>query len=144
MSDDRHPTAEPPLLEPFLSTNATWRWRAWGCFGVALCLCTMQAVPGWTHPSLHLGWDPKIWYAVIAVAGALAGSVVAGYRLAGMLAGAIAGVGSVLSAVLILEQINPFSRIVLVAVGVIGLLPGVALYLLLHIATDRLTTARRS
>jgi hypothetical protein len=121
-----------------------WRWRAWVLFALALCLCTMQAVPGWTHPSLCLGWDPKIWYAVIGVAGALAGPVVARYRLAGMVAGAVTGVGSVLTAVLVLEQINTFSRVVLVAVNVLGLLPGVTLYVLLHLATDRWTAARRS
>lgn len=144
MSDDRPATAQQLFFERFLSTNPTWCWRGWVFFALAMCICTMEAVPRWTHPDLRLGWDPKIWYAVIGVAGALAGSVIARYRLAGMFAGAIAGVGSMLTAVLILEHIAAYSRLVVVGVGLLGLLPGVVLYLLLHIGIDRWITTRRS
>jgi ABC-type thiamin/hydroxymethylpyrimidine transport system permease subunit len=98
----------------------------------------MQAVPRWTHPSLLLDWDPSIYYGIIGVSGAGTGFIVAQYRYPGLLAGALAGTGSVLTASLILERINPFSRIVLAMVGIIGLLPGVAFYGVLHLVIDRL------
>jgi hypothetical protein len=63
---------------------------------------------------------------------------VARYRLLGLLAGALAGAGSVLSAVVILERINSFSRIIFCMAALVGLLPGVAVYWALHVITDRL------
>jgi hypothetical protein len=96
----------------------------------------MEAVPSWTHPDLRLGWDPSILYWIIGISGAVTGLVVAQYRLPGLVAGAIAGTGSVLTAVFLLERINPFSRIVFWMVGMIGLLPGLAVYYMLHVIID--------
>jgi hypothetical protein len=132
------PAKEHLPFQRFLRAGSAWSWRAWVFFCCALVFCTMQAVPRWTHPSLLLDWDPSIYYGIIGASGAVTGLVVAQYRFPGLLAGALAGIGSVLTAVLVLEHINPFSRIVLTMVGVIGLLPGVAFYCVLHVVVDRL------
>jgi hypothetical protein len=123
-------------IDRFLRVESPWPWRAWWCFCCALVFCTMQAVPSWTHPDLRLGWSPTICYWVIGIAGAATGLVVARYRFPGMVAGALAGIGSVLAGVILLERINSYSRIVLVMVGMIGLLPGVAVYCVLHVLID--------
>jgi hypothetical protein len=122
----------------FLRADCPWSWYAWVLFCCVLVFCTMQAVPGWTDPSLRLGWHPSISFWIIGSGGALTGLVIARYRFAGLLAGALAGSGSLLTAVFVLERINPFSRIVLVMVGMLGLLPGVAVYCTLHVLIDRL------
>jgi hypothetical protein len=125
-------------FERFIRTDSAWSKPAWVFFCCALVLCSMQAVPSWTHPSLRLGWDPRMFYWIIGVAGAVTGFLVGQYRVAGLAAGALAGSGSLLAADLVLERINPYSRIVEVTVQVIGLLPGVAVYCVLHLVIDRL------
>jgi hypothetical protein len=136
--DPENPAKMHMPLQRFLRPDSAWSWRAWVFFCCALVFCTMQAVPNWTHPSLRLGWDPHIFYWIIGISGAVTGLLTAHYRFPGLLAGAVAGTGSLLTAVLILERVNPYSRIVLVMVGIIGLLPGVAIYCVLHFLIDTL------
>jgi hypothetical protein len=130
-------------FQRYLRTESAWSWRAWVFFFCALVFSTMQAVPCWIHPDLRLGWDPSICYWIIGIAGAGTGFLVARYRFPGLLAGALAGTGSVLTAVILLEHINSFSRIVLVMVGIIGLLPGLAVYCILHVVSDNAKVWRR-
>ncbi len=137
------PPRTPLPLQHFLSADARWSRHAWVFFCVALCLCTLQAVPGWTHPDLQLGWDVRIWFVVIALAGTLTGRVVARYPLPGMVAGTVAGVGSMLAAMLVLEHIAPFSRVVLVAVNIAGMLPGIGLYCAVHLGIERFARPAR-
>jgi hypothetical protein len=122
----------------FLRVESVWPLRAWIFFCCAMILCTMQAVPSWVHPDWRWGWDLEVCYGILASCGAVTGFVVARYRLLGLLAGAVAGAGSVLSAVLILERLNPFSRYTFAMAALVGLLPGVAVYWALHVITDRL------
>jgi hypothetical protein len=124
-------------FQRFLRTDSTWSKPAWVFFCCALVVCRMQAVPSWTHPSLRLGWNSSVFYWLIAFSGAITGVLVAQYRVAGLVAGALAGSGSLLAAAVVLERINPYSRIVDVTVQVIGLLPGVAVYCVLHLVIDR-------
>jgi hypothetical protein len=63
--------------------------------------------------------------------------MMARYRFPGLVAGAIAGCGSLVSAMLILECIAPFSRYVFVIADLIGLLPGVIVYWVWHVILDR-------
>jgi hypothetical protein len=137
--NDAENTAKMHLpFQRFLRADSAWSWRAWVFFCCTLVFCTMQAVPSWTHPSLRLGWDPSICYWIIGISGAVTGLLIAQYRFPGLLAGACAGSGSLLAAVLVLDRVDPFSRIVLVMVGMLGLLPGVAVYCVLHVVIDTL------
>jgi hypothetical protein len=125
-------------FQRFLRTDSPWSKPVWVFFCCALVLCRMQAVPSWTHPSLRLGWDPHLFYVIIGVSGAVTGLLVAQYRLLGLVAGALAGSGSVLAAAFVLPPINSYSRIVEVAVQLAGLLPGVVAYCFLHVVVDGL------
>ena len=78
-------------FQRFLRTDSAWPWRAWVFFCCTLVFCTMEAVPRWTHPDLHLNWPPWIYYAINSICGAVAGPFVTWYRLPGLLAGALAG-----------------------------------------------------
>jgi hypothetical protein len=149
MSDDGPGLAEgtlpenPPKTElpfdRFLHADSAWPWRAWMLFVCALVFCTMQALPSWTHPDLYLGLDRSICFWIIGISGALTGLVVARYPGLGLVAGALAGSGSLLAAVLALDGVGPVSRLLMVTVEMIGLLPGVAFYCVSHLVRDRLT-----
>lgn len=128
----------PMSFDRFLRTESVWCKRAFVFFWLALIFCTAQAVPSWSHPDWHLIRDPRIYYGIIGVCGAVAGPFIVRYRLLGMFAGALAGVSSVLTATLVLEPIPSFSRIVLALTGLVGLLPGAAFYFVLHLVLDRL------
>jgi hypothetical protein len=138
VGDPKSPSKTCLPLQRFLRANSAWPGRAWVFFVCVQCCCTMQAVPGVVHPDWRWGWDPRICYWIIGIAGAATGCLTAHYRFPGLLAGALAGSGSLLASAFVLERFNTYSRYAHVLMTIIGLLPGVAVYCILHVGIDRL------
>jgi hypothetical protein len=131
------PVGKPRGFEEYIREESPWTRPAWIFFGCVLVFCTMQGNPGWTDPSLRVDMPLEACFWILGLAGAATGWVVARYRLAGLLAGAVAGSGSLLAALLVFQAFTHFPRRAVVLVQVIGLFPGVALYFLLHVLFDR-------
>jgi hypothetical protein len=136
VNDPGHSATEYQPFKRFLRAESPWSWRAWVFFGCALAFCTAEGNPSWTHPSVRLGWPLWSCFGIIAVAGAITGLVVARIRLLGFLAGAVAGSGSLLALVMVFQGYTHFPRYAAVIVEMLGLLPGVALYCVLHLIVD--------
>jgi hypothetical protein len=137
------PAKKPLPLFRFVREESAWSWRAWIFFGCALVFCTVEGIPTWTHPDLRFDIPLGTCFLIIGIAGAATGWVVAPYRLAGLVAGAIAGSGSLLAAVFVFQGFTQFPRYPVVLVEFVGLLPGVVLYMILHIIIDRLRPPTR-
>jgi hypothetical protein len=130
------PASQHRPFRRFLRDDSAWTWRAWVFFGCALVFATIQANPSWTHPSLLLDWPLPTCFALVGVAGAVTGLVAARYRFAGLVAGVVAGIGSLFGAMILFQGFDHFPRVPVVIVEMIGLLPGLALYYVLHTAID--------
>jgi hypothetical protein len=131
-NDSENPAKMHMWFQRFLRLDSAWVWRGWVLFWCASVFCTAQAVPRLIHPDFRWGWDPSFCYWIIGVSGAATGLLVAQYRFAGLLAGAIAGISSLLTGIFVLEAVDQFSRIFAVMATGIGMLPGVAVYCGLH------------
>ena len=139
LSNDPENSAITPMwFQRFLRTDSAWSSPACVLFVCASVFCTAQFVPHLVQPDFQWGWGPSVCFWIFGVCGAVTGFLVAQYRFAGLLAGALAGCGSLLTSVFFFEAVGQFSRIVEVLALLIGLLPGVAVYCVLHVVIDRL------
>jgi hypothetical protein len=127
----------PLPFQRYLREESPWSWPAWIAFCCTLIFCTIQAIPTWTHPSMRLGIPLGTCFWILGISGAATGWVVARYRLAGLCAGPLAGCGSLLATVYVFQGFTDLPRIAVVFVQLIGLLPGAALYWIIHVILDR-------
>ena len=98
-------------------------------------------MPRWSL--LGLNWSPATYALITAIAGAASGWVSrSGYRVPGLIAGALAGPGAILATYLLMQkaQLVPIP-LVLVAIFV-GMLPAFGLYKILEIVQDTIMPPR--
>jgi hypothetical protein len=95
-------------------------------FTVAIALCASQIVPGW---SITIGWRPEVFFAIMAVCGVVAGFLwEPKHRIAGMVAGPIAGCGGLLAMALHLSAVTETYDKLVILIGLLGCLPGIGLF----------------
>lgn len=112
-------------------------------FVVAMLFCGMEMVPGWGL--FHLDWPNWVYYLIMAVTGAIAGSCFAtDHPLPGLVGGLVAGPGGIFAIAFVLEHSTVTYDIILLVVGLIGLLPGFALYKALAALEDAITGPPRT
>jgi hypothetical protein len=99
-------------------------------FGLAIAFCSLEMVPGWGL--FDLEWPPETFYAIMGVCGALSGALIAEYRFAGLVGGAVAGLGSLYAIVLLLENVNTIHSVMIALAAAAGSVPGVGLYWVLR------------
>ncbi|MEQ8789384.1 MAG: hypothetical protein RIC55_24030 [Pirellulaceae bacterium] len=100
-------------------------------------LCSMEMVPGWGI--FELGWPEAVYYAIMVVAGAVGGLLMAErHRFAGLVGGAIAGPGSIFAVALHLGSTDETWNFICVLLAAIGALPGIGVYWVLRLLQDAL------
>jgi hypothetical protein len=97
-------------------------------FIVVLMLAGMESVPGWGFLGLRLHFGICVLSA--AFAGAIAGGYGSALRVPGAFAGGLCGAGGVGSIWVLLSMTDTIPRFVLCVVALVGLLPGLLVYLL--------------
>ncbi len=136
MDNDRSSASS--VLQRYLREESAWYRPAWLCFFCTLIFCSVQGIPGWTDPSLRLDISLGTCYWIAGISGGLTGWVVARYRWAGFFAGALGGYSSMLATAHVFHGFTDLPRRAVVLVQLVGLLPGVVLYWILHIVRDQL------
>jgi len=102
---------------------------AFFAYVIVIVVCSMEMVPGWGFGFLN--WPETRYYIVAAITGAICGIFMASEaRLAGMIGAPIGGVGALFATSLVLKHSTETHDGVLAIVGLIGALPGLAVYAL--------------
>jgi hypothetical protein len=95
----------------------------------------MEMIPGWGF--LGLGWPPVVYIMITAVAGAAAGGTGRpGYRLPGLIAGALAGPGAIIAMYLLLQKAERVPIPVVLVPIVVGMLPAIGVHKVLAMIQD--------
>lgn len=112
-------------------------------FAVAIVVCSMEMVPGWGM--FHLGWPPDVFYVIMAVAGVASAFCAGGRHVVPALAGfPLGGVGALFAIAWMLERVNVVYSVMLIIVGLIGAIPGAAIYFALRFLQDTLFPPQES
>src|SRR5262249_40898207 len=98
-----------------------------GVFGFSIVVCAMEMAPGWGL--LGLDWPPVVYCIITAVLGAVAGWLSrTGYRLRGLIAGAVAGPGAILAMYVVLQKAERVPAAALLVAALVGMLPAIGIY----------------
>lgn len=109
--------------------------------GLSIVFCSMEMVPGWGI--FNLDWPPTVFYAIMAVSGAIAGIVgAADHRIPGLIGGLIAGPSALFAVGYVLAHVTVTYNIILVLVAMLGALPGFAVYKVLAAIQDAIMPTR--
>jgi hypothetical protein len=112
-------------------------------FMVPLVVSSLEMNPGWGL--FHLDWPPAVFYAIVGVTSAAAGFIgIEEYRIPGLVAGPVAGVGALLASSMLLSNVESTSNIVIVFAELIGALPGIGLFYVLKAIQDRTRSGSQS
>lgn len=87
----------------------------------------MELTPGWGL--LGLDWSPAVFCIVTAILGAITGWVTRpGYRLAGLVAGAVAGPGVILAMYLLIHKAERVPIAIMLVAAFIGMIPAIGIF----------------
>ena len=105
-------------------------------FWVPMVFCSMEMIPGWGF--INPDWPREVYYAIMATSGALAGMLILPKHLVpGLVGGLLAGPGGLFAVALLLENVQSTHTLVIVAVALLGCLPGIGIGLGLKALQDR-------
>jgi hypothetical protein len=115
---------------------------AGGVFGFSLVIAVLEMTPGWGF--LGLDWPPAVFCIITAVLGAIAGWISrTGYRLPGVVAGAMAGPGAILAMHLVIRNAERVPAAILLVAALVGMLPAIGVYKALTAIQDVATPPRQ-
>jgi hypothetical protein len=96
---------------------------------MVIVVCSMEMVPGWGI--VDVGWPESRFYWIAGITGAICGIFMASDdRLAGMIGTPVGGVGALFATTLVLKHSTETHDGILALVGILGALPGLAVYAL--------------
>lgn len=105
-------------------------------FVLVLLFAASEMVPGWEV--FGLGWPPFAYYAVIGLAGALAGPLaMPGYAVPGVIAGPLCGIGALAAAAWYLSKVTEAHGLAVMIAAFIGALPSIFLFFTLKLIQDQ-------
>ena len=93
------------------------------CFVIGNMFAADELVPGW---GFHLGLSHRALYLIAVASGAIGGAMIIHRRpLAGIVGGAIAGLGALATVSWYLAQVNVSHSAIMALLGMIGAIPGI-------------------
>jgi hypothetical protein len=98
-----------------------------GIAGFVLVIAVLEMTPGWGLLGLNL--RPVVYYIITATVGAATGWITRpGYRLPGLIAGAVAGPGAILAMHLLIRNAERVPIALVLVATFIGMIPAIGIF----------------